>query len=139
MSLVEINWNPNHKELRNFAIVALIASALISVLLYVIKGLAIQWLAIICAVGIIIFLSSFIYIKITRIIYLGLILVALPIGYVVSFVLLAAFYFLLLTPLGLLFRLIGRDPLCRRFDPNAKSYWSRRQSPKNLDRYFRQF
>ncbi len=139
MSLVEINRNPNRKELRNFAIVALIASALVSVLLYVIKGLATQWLAIICAVGIITFLSSFICIKITRIIYLSLVLVTLPIGYVVSFLLLAAFYFLLLTPLGLLFRLIGRDPLCRRFDPNAKSYWSRRKPPKNLSRYFQQF
>ncbi len=139
MSLVGISWHPNHKELRNFAIVALIASGLISVLLYVIKGLAIQWLAIICAVGIIVFLSSFICIEITRIIYLALILVTFPIGYVVSFVLLAAFYFLLLAPLGLFFRLFGRDPLCRRFDPNTKSYWSRRQPPKNLGRYFRQF
>jgi hypothetical protein len=139
MSLVEINWNPNRKELRNFAIVALIASALISFLLHVIKGLGIQWLAIICAVGIITFLSSFICIRITRIIYQGLILVTLPIGYVVSFLLLAAFYFLLLTPLGLLFRLIGRDPLCRKFDPNAKSYWSRWKPPKDLSRYFQQF
>ncbi len=139
MSLIEINWNPNRKELRNFAIVALIASGLISVLLYVIKGLGIQWLAIICAVGIITFLSSFICIKITRVIYLGLILVTLPIGCVVSFILLAAFYFLLLTPLGLFFRLIGRDPLCRRFDPNVKSYWSRWKPPKNLSRYFQQF
>lgn len=139
MSLIEINWNPNRKELRNFAIVALIASGLISVLLYVIKGLAIKWLAIIWAVGIITFLSSFICIKVTRIIYQGLILITLPIGYVVSFLLLAAFYFLLLTPLGLLFRLIGRDPLCRRFDPDAKSYWSKWNPPKDLSRYFRQF
>jgi hypothetical protein len=139
MSLVEINWNPNRKELRNFAIVALIASALLSLLLYVIKGLGIQWLAIIWAVGIITFLSSFIYVKITKVIYLGLILITLPIGYVVSFLLLAAFYFLLLTPLGLLFRLIGRDQLCRRFDPDAKSYWLKRKPPKNLSRYFQQF
>jgi hypothetical protein len=139
MSLVEINWNPNRKELRNFAIVALIASALLSLLLYVIKGLAVQWLAIIWAVGIITFLSSFIHVKITRVIYLGLILITLPIGYVVSFLLLAAFYFLLLTPLGLLFRLIGRDQLCRRFDPDAKSYWLKREPPKNLSRYFQQF
>ena len=139
MSLVEINWRPNQKELRNFGIVAMIATAVLSVLLYVIKGIAIQWLAIICAVGVITFLSSFVCIKITRVIYLVLISITLPIGYVVSFILLAAFYFLLVTPLGLLFRLIGRDPLCRKFDYNAKSYWLKRQSPKSLDRYFRQF
>jgi hypothetical protein len=139
MSLIEINLHPSRKELRNFAAIALIASAIISLLLYVLKGLAIQWVAIIFAAGFIIFISSLVSIKITRIIYLSLILVTFPIGYVVSFILLAAFYFLLLTPLGLFFRLIGRDSLCRKFDLNAKSYWLSRQSPKNLDSYFHQF
>jgi hypothetical protein len=139
MSLIEINLHPSRKELRNFAAIALIASAIISLLLYVLKGLAVQWVAIIFAAGFIIFISSFVCLKITRIIYLSLILVTFPIGYVVSFILLAAFYFLLLTPLGLFFRLIGRDSLCRKFDLNAKSYWLSRQSPKNLDSYFHQF
>jgi hypothetical protein len=139
MSLIEINLHPSRKELRNFAAIALIASAIISLLLYVLKGLAVQWVAIIFAAGFIIFISSFVCLKITRIIYLSLILVTFPIGYVVSFILLAAFYFLLLTPLGLFFRLIGRDSLCRKFDLNAKSYWLSRQSPKNLDSYFHKF
>ncbi|MDD5327725.1 MAG: hypothetical protein PHY02_07925 [Phycisphaerae bacterium] len=139
MSLVEINWNPNRKDLRGFAIAALVASAVVSLLLYVFKGLAVQWGVIIFAVGFIVFLSSFICPKITRMVYLGLILVTFPIGYVISFILLATFYFLLLMPLGLFFRLIGRDALCRKFDLNAKSYWLSRQSPKKLDRYFHQF
>jgi len=139
MPLVEIKWHPNRKELRNFAIVALIASAIISVLLYVLKGIAIQWVLIICATGFVTFLSCFICVKITRIIYLSLILVTFPIGYAVSFVLLAAFYFLLLTPLGLLFRLFGRDPLGRKFDPATDSYWITHHSPESLDRYFHQF
>jgi hypothetical protein len=52
---------------------------------------------------------------------------------------LAAFYFLLLAPLGLFFRLIGRDPLCRKFDSNANSYWLSRQPPKGPEQYFHQF
>jgi hypothetical protein len=139
MSLIEINLHPSHKELRNFAAIALIASAIISLLLYVLRGLAVHWAAIIFAAGFIIFLSSLVSIKITRIIYLSLILATFPIGYVVSFILLAAFYFLLLTPLGLFFRLIGRDPLCRKFNSNTKSYWLTRKPPKNLDYYFHQF
>jgi hypothetical protein len=139
MSLVEINRSPNRKELRNFAIIALAASVFISVLLYVLRGLEIQWIAIICAAGFIIFLSSIVWLKLTRIIYLGLILVTLPIGWAVNFILLAAFYFLLLTPLGLLFRLIGRDPLHRKFDPSAKTYWLPHRQPDGLDRYFHQY
>jgi len=139
MSLIEINWYPKHKELRNFAMIALIASLLVASVLYIFKGVRIQWAIIIVAAGFGIFLSSFVSFKLTRILYLGLILVTLPIGWVVSLILLAAFYFLLLAPLGLLFRLLGRDPLCRRFDPAAKSYWLTRRQPDSLDRYFHQF
>ena len=139
MSLIEINWYPKRKELRNFAMIALIASFLIALLLYIFKGVCIHWAVIIFAAGLGIFLSSFVSLKLTRIMYLGLILVTLPIGWVVSLILLASFYFLLLTPLGLLFRLLGREPLCRRFDRTAKSYWLTRQEPDSLDRYFHQF
>ncbi len=139
MSLVEIDWNPKSKQLQSFGKIALIASAVISLLLYLLKGVAIQWVLIILAFGFIVFVISMISLKLTKIIYLGMILVTLPIGFVVSFILLAAFYFLLLTPLGLIFRLIGRDPLCRKFDLNAKSYWLSRQPPKGPEQYFHQF
>jgi ABC-type uncharacterized transport system permease subunit len=139
MSLIEIKWRPSHKELRNFGIIALIASTIISLLLYVFKGLAIHWTLCIFAAGLIILLSSFFYPKLTKIIYLSLTLITVPIGFAVSFILLAAFYFLLLTPLGLLFRLIGRDPLNRKFNLDMKSYWLTYQSHSNPERYFRQF
>ncbi|MDH4238312.1 MAG: hypothetical protein OEW48_01990 [Phycisphaerae bacterium] len=139
MSLIEINWSPNHKELRKFGIISLIASALIALLLYVLKEFGIQWVAVIFFVGFIIFVSSMISLKVTRVIYLGLILVTMPIGLAVSFTLMAIFYFLLLTPLGLIFRLMGRDALGRKFDSNTNSYWIVRRPPENLDRYFHQF
>jgi hypothetical protein len=134
MSLIEINWYPKPKELRTFAMIALIAS-----LLYVLKGVRIQWSVTIITAGFGIFLSSFVSLKLTRIIYLGLILMTFPIGWAISMIMLTAFYFLLLTPLGFIFRLLGRDPLYRRFDPDAKSYWLTRQEPDSLDRYFHQY
>jgi hypothetical protein len=139
MSLIEINWSPNRKELRKFGIIFLIASTLIALLLYLLKGLGIQWMAVIFAVGFVVFLSSVLSLKVTRGIYLGLILLTLPIGLVVSFTLMAIFYFLLLTPIGLIFRLIGRDALGRKFDSTVDSYWVPRQPPDSLDRYFHQF
>jgi hypothetical protein len=139
MSLIEINWYPKSKELRNFAIIALIASFIIAFLLYEFKGFRIQWAAIIVAAGFGVFISSFVSLKLTRIIYLGLILVTFPIGWAISMILLTGFYFLLLMPLGLIFRLLGRDPLSRRFDPDTKSYWLTRRQTENLDRYFHQY
>ena len=139
MSLVEIDWNPKNKQLRNFGKIALVASVIISLLLYLVKGIGIKWILPIIGFGIIIFIISMISLKLTKMIYLGMILVTLPIGFVVSFILLAAFYFLLLAPLGFFFRSIGRDPLYRKFDPDAKSYWLRRQPPKGPEQYFHQF
>ena len=139
MSLIEIKWQPGSKELRTFGIAGLILSALIGVLLHLLKGLAIQWALAIFALGLAIFLSSLISYRMTRIIYLALTIVTLPIGLVLSFVLLGTFYFAVLTPLGLFFRLIGRDPLRRRFEPDAKTYWLTRKPPDSLDSYFHQF
>ena len=58
---------------------------------------------------------------------------------VVSFVLLAVFYYLLITPVGLFFRLTGRDILQRKFDASAESYWHPRRPAGNIKRYFNQF
>jgi len=139
MSLVEINWYPGGKELRNFGRAGLIIAAIIALLLYVLKDIAVVWLLLIIGVGAAIFAASLLSLKVTRKIYLTLIIVTAPIGVAVNFVLLALFYFVLLTPLGLFFRLIGRDPLRRRFDANIKSYWRVRRSDDDLKRYFRQF
>ena len=139
MSLIEVNWRPNSKQLRGFGKIALIALAVISLVLYLVKGLEIRWALAIVAVGLAIFVSSLISLGLTRAIYLGLVVATLPIGLVVSFVLLAAFYFLLLTPLAFVFCLIGRDPLRRKFDPSVESYWLTRDPPRSPERYFRQF
>ena len=139
MSLIEINWHPNYKQLRAFGIIAFIALAIMSLLLYLLKGLAVKWALTIFGVGFTIFLSSSIFPKLTRMIYVGLMIVTLPIGLVVSLTLLAVFYFLLLTPLALFFRLIGRDPLRRKFDSTTNTYWLRRCPPESLDRYLHQF
>ena len=60
-----------------------------------------------------------------------------PIGWIVSHAVLAIVYYGILTPIGLLLRLF-RDPMLRRFDPDAASYWMERESDDDLSRYFRQ-
>ena len=139
MSLIEINWNPNQKQLRSFGLIALIATALISLILHFVKGVSIHWIATIFGIGLIIFVSSRISLKLTKLFYLTLTVVTIPIGFVVSFLVLAIFYFLLITPLAFIFRLIGRDLLCRKFDPDINSYWVAHNQPEDFDRYFHQF
>jgi hypothetical protein len=74
-----------------------------------------------------------------RRIYVGWMIAALPLGWSVSHLVLAAVYFLVLTPIGLVMRAAGRDPLHRRFERQARSYWVKRESKIPMSRYFRQF
>ena len=66
-------------------------------------------------------------------------LVTFPIGLIITTILLAVIYYGLLTPLGLAARLVRGDPLQRRHQPAADSYWTERPESDSVDRYFRQF
>ena len=44
-------------------------------------------------------------------------------------VVLAVVYFAVVTPTGLVMRVLGKDPLQLQFDPSAASYWILRQPP----------
>ena len=70
---------------------------------------------------------------------MGWMLAAVPIGWTISHLVLGIVFFAVVTPIGLLMRLLGRDPMDRRFDPNAKTYWAQRLPVGATDRYFRQF
>lgn len=44
-------------------------------------------------------------------------------GIIMTHVILSVTFYLVITPVGLIMRLFGRDPLHRRYDRNARSYW----------------
>ena len=62
-----------------------------------------------------------------------------PVGWIVSHVILAATFYLVLTPLGLLLRLCGIDPMQRKWDRQRASYWIDRPPPPPAKSYYRQF
>ena len=75
-----------------------------------------------------------------RLVFLGMSYAAWPIGFVVSHVVLAMVYYLVMTPIGLAMRVFGYDPMTRRGDLAKKSYWVERDSgTRGPDSYFRQF
>ncbi len=48
---------------------------------------------------------------------------------IVNPVVLGLIYVLTIVPIGLIFKLLGKDPLRLKRDPNASSYWIKRQPP----------
>jgi len=58
-----------------------------------------------------------------RWVYVGWMALAFTLGLAVSTLLLTLFYYLVVTPIGLLARLVGKDFMNRRLDHSSKSYW----------------
>jgi hypothetical protein len=72
--------------------------------------------------------------------YLGWMAMAFALGLVVSTVLLTLFYYLVVTPVGLLAKLVGKDFLGLRRSASARSYWLPRQGgPRPPADYEQQF
>ena len=83
--------------------------------------------------------AGFIRLEVLRILFLLATYLALPIGMVVSSVILMAIYYLILTPIGIVLRVTGYDPMRRNFNPDASTYWVLRNPVADSERYFKQF
>jgi hypothetical protein len=63
-----------------------------------------------------------------RLMYLAWMAMAVTLGLIMTTILLTLFFYLVVTPIGLLARLAGKDFLQRRRDPKSASYWMERES-----------
>ena len=73
-------------------------------------------------------------------IYLAWMALGLTLGFVMSNVILVLFFFLVVTPIGLLGRLFRKDFLARKWDKKAESYWiACAKEMKSSESYERQF
>jgi uncharacterized YccA/Bax inhibitor family protein len=77
--------------------------------------------------------------KILTPLYIGLMIIAFPIGLIISNLVLLVIFSLFFIPLALWFRMVGRDELNRKWSPETSSYWIRYRSPADVESYYRQF
>lgn len=137
MPLVEINRNPAPGELRQFAWLWLafitVAGGAAWFKLGSLPAMGLWVLAITVPV-----LGHF-HSPILRVAYLTVSYAAFPVGFVVSHLVLAAVFFLVLTPIGLILRMAGHDPLGLRDGLAAESYWRERPAASDTGLWLRQF
>jgi hypothetical protein len=72
-----------------------------------------------------------------RPIFVAWLIMAFPIGWIIGRLTLAAIFFGLFTAVGLLFRMMGRDPLRRH--RRTGSYWTARDRSASPADYLRQY
>ena len=76
--------------------------------------------------------------QLLRPIFVGWMLLAWPIGWLVSHLILVLVYYVVVTPIGLVLRFVGKDSLGLK-QGNAETYWQPRKATADLRRYFRQY
>ena len=136
MSLIKINRRPKPKDLRVFASLWLIFLGTFAALALR-KGNT-TLATILGSLALLVGVLGLIAPPAVRLVYLGAVYVTFPIGFIMSHVILGAVYYLVITPIGLLMRLLGRDPLHRRFDPKRTSYWEPKSESRSPTSYLKQ-
>lgn len=137
MALMEINWNPSRKELRQFGFLCLAFFGGIAAIRYYHHGmsLSVEILAAAAAVGGVL---GAVAPQLLKYIFVGWIVAVFPIGWTISHLLLGFIYYFVLTPIGFIIRALGHDPMNRTYDPSARTYWTTHETAP-VARYFRQF
>ena len=152
--MISINWKPEDRQLRQFGLIALFALPIIGWIFtsetrifgWIFSDASLVWhsgnltvIGILAAIGAVCGVLALVRPQLLKPIFLLLSLITIPIGLVVGEVVLGLTYFLLFVPIGLFFRLIGRDSLERKLAPEAETYWKPKKKISDPARYFRQY
>ena len=145
--MVELNLNPDKRTLRQFGFIAFLGFGILGYLASSEKLIFAYGLGntretvanLLWGIGAAAALFSVTFPRANWPIYVGLSLASFPIGFVLSYVILGTLFFLVITPVAIVFRVVGRDSMHRKFDPTASSYWCSIQRAQTKESYFRQY
>jgi hypothetical protein len=140
----EVNWNPGPRERRKFALSLIIGFPCIAVVFLLVgalrgKGWNLPLAAILGGGGLAAGLLLLAVPQIARPVYVVWYFVACCIGLVVGNLALAIVFFVLVTGVGLVMRVLGRQPVRKGFDKRAATYWHDAEQVDDPKRYYRQF
>jgi hypothetical protein len=138
MQWSDITFDPPRRTLRQFAGLSLVIFGGLAGWNYFAKGEVVSS-AVLATLALAIGLPGLVRPQLVRPVFVGAMILAFPIGWLVSRVLLALLFYGLVTPMGLVFRLTGRDALRLARRPEQTTYWMPKPAPADLRSYFRQF
>ena len=146
-NMVEINFRPDERTLRQFGWIALCGFGLLALCawngwLVFRHGLGAWREAVtlgLAVLGALSALFSLVFPKANAPLFVGLSIVAFPIGFVLSYVIMATLFYVVIAPVGAVMRLFGLDPMDRRLLPKAPTYWLDARPPRPKADYFKQF
>ncbi len=136
--MLEINWNPSRRELRQFATIWLPAFAALAGAAVAYRFGSWPTAVAIWALGAGVLLVGLLSPETVKPLFVGWMAAAYPIGWIVSQTVLAITYYALFTLVSFALRVFRHDPLERGSTP-ARTYWRERNGRSDAAAYFRQF
>ena len=138
MKWSDIPFQPSDRILRQFAAGWLVVFTLLGWTQYYFKhrhqlGLILIGLAVVLGI------PGLFRPKLLRPVFVGWMVLAFPIGWTISLLLLLLLYFVVFTPIGWVMRLAGRDLLGRKSVPGSETFWSPKRNAFDVTQYFRQY
>jgi hypothetical protein len=132
-----VNWAPDGRELRKFALAMIVGFGIIGAIVAVRHGAIDSSPRALWAVGAGLAAGAVIP-GLGRYVFLAVYLVTGVIGFVISRVLMTVMFFALFTPIALILRLTGKDLLHLRRNPGSTE-WIAHGAAADRRRYYRQF
>jgi hypothetical protein len=138
MAMIDINWDPSRRELRQFGGLCILFFGGLSAWAWFGHESSL-WATVAGTAAVVLGGLGLAAPGLLRWVFVGWTLAAFPIGWTISHILMAIIYFGLITPIGLVMRAVGYDPMEREFDRQATTYWKKHEQSQDVGRYFRQF
>ncbi len=141
--MIAIDWKPNDRKLRQFAVASLVGFPLIGLLITKLLSLAsispaANLILVGVIVGAVVCVLGIIAPRVILPVYVALVALAMPIGLALSLILLPLIYYIFFTPIALGLKLLGKDPMNRKMG-QGETYWIKRKPAPAAANYFKQY
>ena len=141
----EINWNPSIRERRDFGRLLMIGFPFVALFwtcIFAIKGAGWAWnwniFVGVAGAGVGVGLFCYVLPALSRPVYCFWFFLVCVIDSAITFILLPAFFYFILSPYGFILRLLGKNSVKKGPEPR-ETYWIDVEPPKSSDQYYRQF
>ncbi len=137
--MIDYEFNPTKKDLQDFARFVPAALVVAATLFGLLKGFStFNW--VFYGIAVIIYFWGLLSLYSLKPVFLAWMVVTRTIMFLVTMIVLGLVFYIGFTGIGLLMRLLGKNPLDRKFDRTAASYWIKHRPYQfSKEHYERQF
>jgi len=135
--LGKIIWKPKQRDIRYFSVTLAVVAVVLGVV--VLAGKTLEAAGIVAGAGLLLAALCYFVLPFGKLVYLLWMAVSFILNLIVSPIVIGIIYYLVLTPIGLFYRITGRDELNLKKPTSASTYFDEISEPISPEEFKRQF